>query len=110
MEKTLDLLEKAMQAYEGKSQREISVALGFGPTTLGTAKTRGKLSPTAAGLLAEKLGEDAVYWTAIAGLESERASKARDSLIRRAANWRKLLLPNLMKTARRCGFFYDYTR
>lgn len=85
---TLELLDKAMQTYT--SQRALSAALGFSPATIGTARTRGRLSPTVAGLLAAALGEDQVFWIALAGIEGDKPSASRDKLLRGAENWRKL--------------------
>lgn len=84
---TLELLDRAKPHY--KSIRQLSVKLGLGPTTLSTANTRGRLSPTVAAALAKELKEDVIYWTAIAGLEAEKESKTRDEMLKEAATWVK---------------------
>lgn len=86
--KTMQLLDRAAAHFA--SQREMSKALGFSATTLGNARMRGRLSPVVAGMLARELGEDVIYWTAIAALENEKPSKARDTLLMASTRWRKL--------------------
>lgn len=81
MHHTLSLLDKALVA--AKSERELCRNLGLGETTLAMAKKRGHLSPTVAALVAASLGEDEIYWTAIAGLESDKANPHKARLIRR---------------------------
>jgi len=81
MHHTLELLNRAVAKAD--SERELSRALGLKPTTLSSARSRGHLSPTVAALVAARLGEDELYWTAIAGLESEKANPHREKLIRR---------------------------
>lgn len=90
MTKTIDLLEKLSTAHPEQSMRQLSVSLGFNPTTLGTAKSRGQLSPTVAGMIARAMGEDIMYWIAIAGLEAEKQSTKRDQLLKASTNWRRL--------------------
>ncbi len=87
MTKTLDLLDRAVAKF--KSERAMSMALGFSPATMNTARSRGHLSPTVAGLIAQELGEDEMFWIALAAVEGERPSAQRDRLARSAMNWRK---------------------
>lgn len=87
MTKTLDLLDRAIARF--KSERATSLALGLGATTLGAARSRGHLSPTVAGVIAQELGEDEMFWIALAAVEGERPSAQRDRLARSAMNWRK---------------------
>lgn len=93
MQTTMDLLNKAIETLSNgdkkKSQRELSVELGFCANAIGVAKNRKRLSPVAAGVLAEKLGEDPIYWAAIAGIETEKKSDAKNALIERAKEWKK---------------------
>jgi hypothetical protein len=88
MTSSLDLLDRATGKF--KSTRELSKALGFAPTTLATAKGRGHLSPTVAGMLARALGEDEMYWVALAGIESDKPTEARDAMLKQAQKWRRL--------------------
>jgi hypothetical protein len=88
MRTTLDLLSQAEKAWNG-STRALSIKLGLRPTTLQTAKDRGHLSPSMAAIVARALGEDEVYWTAVAGLESDKPSRARDEALKAAAKWKK---------------------
>ena len=81
MHHTLALLQRGVAT--AKSERELCRQLGLGETTLNMARTRGHLSPTVAALIAEKLGEDQIYWTAIAGLESDKANPHREKLLKR---------------------------
>lgn len=87
METTIDLLARAVAGAPSKAAlaRELKVS----PPALNKAEERGRLSPTLAGQIAAKLGEDATRWTALAALEAEPATTARDKLrrlIERARN------------------------
>jgi hypothetical protein len=81
MASALGLLSKALDG--SKSERELCRQLGLSESTLNMARKRGHLSPTVAALLAARLGEDELYWPAIAGLESDKANPHRERLIRR---------------------------
>lgn len=87
MPQTIDLTEKAKTLPHFESMRQLSMKLGFKPTTLGAAISRGHLSPSLAGALARELGEDAISWMAIAGLEADKPSNARDQMLKTAAEW-----------------------
>lgn len=80
METTLDLLARAM--VDSPSSAALARELHVDRTALVKARERGRLSPTLAGQLAQKLGEDATRWTALAALEAEPATTARDKLRR----------------------------
>lgn len=80
METTLDLLARAM--VDSPSSAELCRALHVDRTTLAKARERGRLSPTLAGQLAERLGEDPIRWIAAAALEAEPASTAVQRLRR----------------------------
>ncbi len=79
MSRTMELLDKALAKYE--NQRQLSRKLGLADTTITTARSRGQLSPTVAGLLAAEMGEDVLYWTALAGVESDKPSAGRDCAV-----------------------------
>jgi len=100
MNKSIELLDRFTTAHPEESMRQLSVNLGFNPTTLGTAKSRGALSPTVAGMVARAMGEDVMYWVAIAGLEAEKQNPARDKLLRQTSDWRKRSLTNRQKTTK----------
>ena len=100
MTKTIELLDKYATAHPAQSMRQLSMTLGFNPTTLGTAKSRGQLSPTVAGMIARAVGEDVMYWVAIAGLEAEKQSPKGDHLLKNSADWRKRSVSNRQRTAK----------
>lgn len=81
MHSSIELIDKALEG--GDTQRELSRKLGMASSTLSVARTRKRLSPTAAGTLAAHIGADAVLWTAIAALEAEPKSRQRDELLKR---------------------------
>ena len=76
---SLDLFAKAMA--HTPNQAFWCRELGLKRNTLSAAKARGRLSPTIAATLATLLHEDATAWTAIAGLEAEPPSRARDKML-----------------------------
>lgn len=78
-EKSIDLVMSALEG--GDTGREIARKIGFQPNLLHVSRTRGRLSPTAAGTLAAHIGLDPVLWTALAALEAEPATVQRDTLI-----------------------------
>ena len=87
METTLDLLARAVAGAPSSSA--LARTLHIDQSTLAKARDRGRLSPTLAGQIAQKLGEDATRWTALAALEAEPATTAREKLrrlIERARN------------------------
>ena len=79
MNTTIDLLDRAVV---GKSAAELARELNVARSTFSMARERGRLSPTLAGQLTDKLGEDPTRWTALAALEAEPATKAREKLRR----------------------------
>lgn len=74
---TLDLLSKALEKQ--KAARWCS-DLNMPRSTLSQAKRRGRLSPTIAGNLAMKLGENPIYWAGIAAYEAEPESPLKHAL------------------------------
>ncbi|MEY4882429.1 MAG: hypothetical protein RIS34_283 [Pseudomonadota bacterium] len=88
MQTTMDLYSRALEIKP--SAKFWCDELGVSRNTLAVAKTRGRLSPTIAGGLAMKLGEDAGHWVAIAALEAEPKSTLLDRLRKTAEKWRKL--------------------
>lgn len=55
--------------------------LGVSRNTLAVAKIRGRLSPTVAGNLARLLGEPVKDWVAVAALEGEPDSYAKNKIL-----------------------------
>ena len=58
-------------------------------SAISMAQKRGRLSPTLAGNLAIKLGENPEHWIAIAALEAEPDSTLLEQLKVSANKWRK---------------------
>lgn len=87
MPKTTDLLQRAIDAHPEFSVRKLSAHIGMSESAISVAKTRQKVSPTLAAALARLMHEDEMYWTALAGLESDKPSRARDEMLRAAAKW-----------------------
>ena len=79
MKTTLDLLARAV---EGQTNTALALELNVYSSAFSKARERGRLSPILSGLVAELLGEDVTYWTAIAALEAQPPSAARDRLRR----------------------------
>ena len=87
MRTTLDLLRRVLE-----KQTNVSLAskLNVYSSAFSKARDRGRLSPILAGQIAHQLGEDVVYWTAIAALEAEQPGPARDKLFRTIRRSRNL--------------------
>jgi plasmid maintenance system antidote protein VapI len=77
---TLDILSRAVQ--DAGSSAILARALKVDQSTLAKARERGRVSPTLAGQLAQRLGEDPTRWIALAALEAEPATIAREKLKR----------------------------
>ncbi|MCS4511903.1 hypothetical protein [Xylophilus ampelinus] len=78
MDTTNDLLELALHK---KKAAEWARDLDVDASAIAQAKKRKKLSALLAGSMASSLGEDPLYWTALAGLENEADSAAKRSLV-----------------------------
>lgn len=80
MQTTMELLDKAL-AVESVPfwHRE----LGLSRNALHSARQRGSLSPSIAGAIAEKLGEDVDRWIVVAALETERDSACKQRMLKR---------------------------
>lgn len=77
MHTTMELLTKALDVKRASHWcRELNLT----NAALTQARKRGRLSPTLAGNLAIKLGENPERWIAIAALEAEPKSSLLDSL------------------------------
>lgn len=68
MQQTIELL-KRLQGSDSDST--IGAKLGVGKTTISMARKAGRLSPTLAAKIAEILGENATFWTAVAAAEQQ---------------------------------------
>lgn len=86
MKTTLDLLAWAL---EEQTNRSLAGKLHVYGSAFSKARERGRLSPMLTGQVAELMGEDVAYWTALAALEAERPSRARDKLRRTIERSRK---------------------
>ncbi len=78
---SIDLLNAALK--HTPNQSFWCKELGVSRNVLSTTKARGRLSPTVAANLARLLAEDEAGWTAIAGLEADPPSYARDKMLMR---------------------------
>lgn len=88
MPRTIDLLQTAL-----KKQRAASWCRQFNITeaAISTAKKRGRLSPTLAGVFAIELGADPIYWTAVAAAEAEPAGPLKERLEKQLERHKTLL-------------------
>ena len=84
MQTTAELLDRAMKTKPAQTWHQ---ELGLSRNALHVARAKGKLSPIVAGAIAEKLGENVPRWMAIAALESEKESGAKDHLVKTASGW-----------------------
>lgn len=82
MPKAVDLVNKALDIASGA---EWGRRLGISRTALHAARNRGQVSPAIAFCLAEELGENALYWQAIATAEGEKDSAAKARMLARLA-------------------------
>lgn len=77
MPHTIELLEKALAKQKAASWcRQFNIT----EAAISTAKKRGRLSPTLAGVFALEMGENPIYWTAVAAAEAEPPGPLRDRL------------------------------
>jgi len=83
MPTTMQLLERALAT---KKQARWAEELNVSDATLSVAKKRRRLSPTIAGEIAVKLGEDPRDWITIAALEAEPDTPGKQHLLRRLAS------------------------
>ncbi len=80
MTNTLQLLDRALATAQ--NQADLCRSLHVSGATLTNARNRGRLSPTLAGTLAERLGEPVDKWVALAALEATPKSRLTDHLKR----------------------------
>ena len=80
MQNTMSLLAEAEKVKDLSAWAQ---ELGLAKRVLYTAKYREHLSPSVAGVLAEKLGLDVQAWIVIAALESEKDSACKSRMVRR---------------------------
>lgn len=85
MNTTMDLLEKALKVKRASHWAD---ELELSNATFTMASKRGRLSPTIAGNLAIKLGENPEHWMAIAAMEAEPDSPLLANLRHRFAECR----------------------
>jgi len=98
MQSTLDLLAKAKAT--GTTMPEWCRRLHVHRNALGNAEKSGHLTPVVAGNLALELNEDPTPWMALAVLEGERDSPAKDMLIKRLKKRAMLSLKQLHQWAK----------
>jgi len=77
MPSTIDLLNKALQK---RTAAQWCRHMNLARTTLSVAKVRGRLSPTLAGNLAMEIGQNPIYWAAVAAAEAEPPGPLREKL------------------------------
>lgn len=77
MPHTIDLLEKALEV---RNAAQWCTRFNLTRATITNAKKRGRLSPTLAGVFALEMGENPIYWTAVAAAEAEPPGPLRDRL------------------------------
>lgn len=87
MTSTVELLGKALEI---KTASQWARDLNITPAAITNARHRGRLSPTLAGNLAIKLGEDPAHWSLVAALEAEPETPLLQGLRERLNMWRKL--------------------
>ncbi|TFY99000.1 hypothetical protein [Ramlibacter humi] len=80
MKTTMELLDKAL---ESESVPFWHKELGLSRNALHNARQRGNLSPSIAGAIAEKLGENVDQWIVIAALEGDKDSACKTRMLRR---------------------------
>lgn len=87
MLKTIEMLEK----YKGnRSYSVIAAELGCVKATIAMAKKAGRLSPELAAKIAEFLGENPIFWMAVAAAEQQQEpiKTALLEVIERDSAWR----------------------
>ena len=85
MQTTLNLLERALEVAP---MPEWAERLHVHRNALRNARTSGHLTPVLAGNLALELNEDPAKWITLAVLEGEKASPAKDKLLKRLRTMR----------------------
>lgn len=78
MRTTIELLDAAISKAE--SQAALCRELHISGATLTVARGRGRLSPTLAGQIAERIGAPVEHWVAVAALEAAPRSRTTDHL------------------------------
>lgn len=93
MDSTMQLLDRALATMKNKepgaTEAAFSRSLGLNRSTLAVARSRGNLSPVAAGQVAALLGEPVDHWMAVAALEAAPKSRATEQLRRMISAVRK---------------------
>ena len=87
MKQSIELLYK----FQGKnSDSEASAKIGCAKATIGMARKAGRLSPELSAKIAEILGENPVFWMAVAAAEAYTEPKRSELLgvIDMEKNWR----------------------
>ena len=100
MQKSISLLDAALQEIK---LVELSKKIGAKPSSILNAKTRGSLTASMAWNIAEAGGEDPIFWSTLASVETERESVCKERMMKSirsrwseklkeppALNWRKL--------------------
>lgn len=95
MQTTMNLLDRALLIQKAAAwARDLNVS----EAAMSLARKRGRLSPTLAGSLAEKLHEDAIRWTAIAAVEAEPDSPLKTTLMKKFEKTAALYLRCLFRS------------
>lgn len=96
MQSTLTLLDKALQIAPMPVWTK---KFHLTRNAISTAKYSGKLTPVLAGNFALELGEDPQKWMAVAVIEGEKDSPAKQLLMKQLEKMKKLYLPTLNRKA-----------
>ena len=81
MTASIDLLARAAARYPDFSDADLCRQLSVNRTALSVARARGKLSPALAANLCRLMGENILFWTALAALENETDSYAKRKML-----------------------------
>lgn len=101
MQSTLNLLERALEVA---TMPEWSQRLHVHRNALRNARDSGHLSPVLAGNLALELNEDPAKWITLAVLEGEKASPAKEMLMKRMSKRAMLSLKQFYQGAKNRTF------
>ena len=78
MPTTMTLLDRALELQRAAAWARV---LNISEAAMSLARKRGRLSPTLAGNLAIRLGENPEHWIAVAAMEAEPESQLKNTLM-----------------------------
>lgn len=88
MRSTMALMERALKVHTASEWNRL---LGLSKNAISEAKRAGRLTPVVAGHFAIELDEDPAPWMALAVLEGEKPSPAKEMLVKRVAKAGRIL-------------------